>query len=119
MYPVSLYVGAVATVSVRDLANGASRVIEEVRATGRPAVITKRGKAVAAIVPIDEEALEDWVLANAPEFVANMAEAEAEIATGVKGVPFEEAFAALGNDAEFDALIERSSRPVKPLDADS
>ncbi|MGI8983213.1 MAG: type II toxin-antitoxin system Phd/YefM family antitoxin [Acidimicrobiales bacterium] len=104
------------TVSVRDLAHGASRVIEEVRNSGRPAVITKRGRAVAAIVPIDEEALEDWVLANAPEFVANMAEAEAEIAAGVKGVPLEEAFAALGDDEAFDALVERSSFPETPVD---
>lgn len=109
MYPVSLYIDVVATVSVRDLANGASRVIEEVRTSGRPAVITKRGQAVAAIVPIDQEALEDWVLANAPEFVANMAEAEAAIAAGQEGVPFEDAFAALEDDATSGVLLEEPS----------
>ena len=109
MYPVPSYIESVATVSVRDLANGASRVIEEVRTSGRPAVITKRGRAVAAIVPIDQDALEDWVLANAPEFVANMAEAEEEIAAGKRGVLFEEAVAALDDDAAFEVLVERSS----------
>lgn len=113
MYPVPLYIGLVATVSVRDLANGASRVIEAVRTSGRPAVITRRGRPVAAIVPIDQEALEEWVLANAPEFVANMAEAEAEIAAGRKGVPFEEAFAALDDGAAFEVLVERSTTPSR------
>lgn len=75
----------VSTVSIRDLANNASAVVDEVATSGRPAVVTKHGKPVAAVVPIDQEALEDWVLANAPEFVANMAEADEEIAAGVRG----------------------------------
>ena len=68
---------------------------------------------MAAIVPIPEEALEDWVLANAPEFLANMGQAEIEIAAGKKGIPFEEAFAALeeGPDA-IDALIARVEAPA-------
>lgn len=75
------------TVSIRDLANNASAVVDEVATSGRPAVVTKHGKPVAAVVPIDQEALEDWVLANGPEFVANMAEADEEIAGGVRGKP--------------------------------
>ncbi len=78
---------SVSTVSIRDLANNASAVVDEVSTSGRPAVVTKHGKPVAAVVPIDQEALEDWVLANAPEFVANMAEADEEIAAGVRGKP--------------------------------
>lgn len=104
MCSVPLYIGHMAAVSVRDLAHGASRVIEAVRTSGRPTVITKRGRPVAAIVPINEEALEDWILANAPEFVSNMAEAEAEIAAGVKGVSLEEAFAALPGAAADSGL---------------
>lgn len=79
-------------------------MIENVRTSGRPTVITKRGRPVAAIVPIDEEALADWILANAPEFVSNMAEAEAEIAAGVKGVSVEEAFATLSDPTTDSAL---------------
>jgi prevent-host-death family protein len=87
------------TVSIRQLANQASAVVDEVARSGRPAVVTKHGKPVAAVVAIDQEALEDWVLANAPEFVANMAEADAEIARGVHGTPLDDALAELGDDS--------------------
>lgn len=86
---------SMSTVSIRDLANNASAVVDEVATSGRPAVVTKHGKPVAAVVPIDQEALEDWVLANAPEFVANMAEADEEIAKGVRGKPLDEVLAEL------------------------
>ncbi len=86
------------TVSIRDLANKASAVVDEVARSKRPAVVTKHGKPVAALVPIDQEALEDWVLANAPEFVANMAEADSEIARGERGMPLDDVLAELDAD---------------------
>lgn len=82
--------------SIRDLANNASAVVDQVATSGRPAVVTKHGKPVAALVPIDQEALEDWVLANAPEYVANMAQADGEIARGERGRPLEAVLAELG-----------------------
>ena len=56
-----------AEIGIKELKSGASRVVDEV-AAGRSYVITKRGRATAAIVPIDEA--EDLVLANAEELVA-------------------------------------------------
>lgn len=82
--------GCVGTVSIRELANNASAVVDEVATSGRPAVVTKHGRPVAALVPIDQEALEDWVLANAPEYVVNMAQADEEIARGERGTPLDE-----------------------------
>ncbi|MGH2499131.1 MAG: hypothetical protein ACRDF0_03450 [Candidatus Limnocylindria bacterium] len=38
----------------------------------------KAGRPVAAVVPVDPDALEDWILANAPEFVNAMREGEEE-----------------------------------------
>ena len=70
------------TVSIRELANNASGVIASVADTGRPTVITKHGRPVAAVVPIDQEDLEDFVLANAPEFVAGRHQADADFAAG-------------------------------------
>jgi prevent-host-death family protein len=55
-----------AEIGIRDLKSGASRVIDEV-AGGRSYVVTKRGRAAAVIVPIEEA--EDLVLANAEEFI--------------------------------------------------
>lgn len=69
-------------ITIRALADGASRVVREVQETGRPAVITNRGRPVAAIVPLTTEQLEDWVLANLPEFIESMNEADEDLTAG-------------------------------------
>jgi prevent-host-death family protein len=84
-----------ATVSIRDLANHTKSVVEEVARSGRPALVTQRGKPVVAVVPIDEAALEDWVLANAAEFVQAMADDDELIAAGGHGTPLEYVLAEL------------------------
>jgi len=88
------------TVSIRDLANHTKSVVEEVARSGRPAMVTQRGRPVVAVVPISEEALEDWILANAPEYVASMREADAEIARGEQGTPLDEVLAELNAAGE-------------------
>lgn len=70
------------TVSIRDLQRNPSGVVSEVEHSGRPAIVTRNGKPVAAIMAVDEEALEDFVLANAPAFVKAMRAADAELAAG-------------------------------------
>ncbi len=70
------------TVSIRDLQRNPSDVVGAVERSGRPAIVTRNGKPVAAIMAVDEEALEDFVLANAPEFVKAMRKADAELAAG-------------------------------------
>lgn len=69
-------------VGIRDLSRNASRVVEEVHESGRPALVTVNGRPTALLTPIDEDALEDYLLANAPEFVASRAEAERDLAEG-------------------------------------
>ncbi|HEX2039734.1 MAG TPA: type II toxin-antitoxin system Phd/YefM family antitoxin [Acidimicrobiales bacterium] len=68
--------------SIRDLQRNPSDVVGAVERSGRPAIVTRNGKPVAAIMAVDEEALEDFVLANAPAFVKAMREADAELAAG-------------------------------------
>ena len=51
-------------VSIRDLSRNPSAVVDEVERSGRPAIVTRNGKPVAAMVRIDQEALEDWLLAT-------------------------------------------------------
>lgn len=46
-------------VTIRELANRASAVIDEVVRSGRPAIVTRRGYPVAAAVPLDEPTLEE------------------------------------------------------------
>ncbi len=70
------------TIGIRELADRASSVVGEVERTGQPVIVTKRGRPVAVVSAIDEEALYDYVLAHAPEFVRDMREAEEDHAQG-------------------------------------
>lgn len=70
------------SVNVRELARNTSKVIDEVERRHRPTLVTRGGRPVAALVPIDPDALEDWILANAPEFVKGMRRADEELRRG-------------------------------------
>ncbi len=70
------------SVGMRDLSRNARRVVQAVAQTGRPALVTVNGRPMAALVPIDAAELEDFILANAPEFIASMREAEEDLAAG-------------------------------------
>ena len=85
------------TISVRDLGRNPSRVIDDVERTGRPAIVTRRGRPVTAIVPVDPDALEDFVLAHAPEYVRARRDAEADLRAG-RVRPADEVFTELDDD---------------------
>lgn len=80
------------TISIRDLGRRPSQVVDEVVRTGRPAIITRHGRPVTAIVAIDLDELEDFVLAHAPEFVRSTRAADADLRAG-RVRPAEEVFA--------------------------
>ena len=73
-------------VNVRELGRSASAVVAGVVNTRRPAVITRSGHPVAVLVALDAGAvttvLEDWALANLPEFVHSRAMADKESTAG-------------------------------------
>ena len=71
-----------ASVTMRNLSRHAGDVVEEVVRSGRPALVTRHGRPVAALIPVNDEQLEDWILANAPEFVDGMQRADEEAARG-------------------------------------
>ena len=85
-----------ATVNVRELARNTSRVIDDVSKRRRPTLVTRAGRPVVAVVPIDASALEDWILANAPEFVEGMRLADDEMRRG--------------ETLSFDDVVGRGSR---------
>lgn len=66
-------------IGVKELKNNASRVIGEVE-TGQRVFITKRGRPVAVIMSMEEA--EDFVLANAEEYVRMRLDAEREHEAG-------------------------------------
>ena len=73
-------------VNVKELGRSASAVVAGVVNTRRPAVITRSGHPVAVLVALDaattDSALEDWALAQLPEFIRGRAVADKESAGG-------------------------------------
>ena len=100
-----------AAVNVRELARNTSKVIGDVERRKRPAIITRSGRPVAAVVPIDSDALEDWILANAPEFVEGMRQAEEEFRRG-ETISMDELFARIERRSATKKAAKRSRRSV-------
>jgi prevent-host-death family protein len=71
-----------ATVTLRELARNTASVIQALESSGRPALVTRNGKPVAALVPVDLTALEDWLLEHASSFTKAVAEADPDLASG-------------------------------------
>lgn len=65
--------------SIRDLSRHTTEVLRRIDEEGTPAVVTRNGVPKYVIASIDDDAWEDYVLANAPEFVKSISEAEREI----------------------------------------
>lgn len=70
------------TVGVRELARHASAIINDIEQNKEPALITRRGRPVVYMLPVDSAEFEDFVLANAPQFVDGMTAVDAELAAG-------------------------------------
>jgi prevent-host-death family protein len=71
-----------------DLKNKTNELLREVM-KGSPVVITYRGKPAAALQPLSEEDLEDFVLEHSPKIKKLIGEAQRDIKKG-KIVPLEE-----------------------------
>jgi prevent-host-death family protein len=69
-------------IGIRELSRRVSGLVTEVERTRRPLVVTRHGRPVVAIVPVDAESVEEYVLANVPEFVESMTIADRELAAG-------------------------------------
>ena len=72
-------------VSVSRLSGRASQVIREVAETGKVTFVTRRGRPVAVIAPVDAgraDDLLDHVLANTPECLESMRQADEDLAAG-------------------------------------
>jgi prevent-host-death family protein len=70
------------TIGVRDLGRNPSKVLDELAEGRRPILVTRRGRPVAILTPLDPDELEDQILAHAPEFVAGRVEADATLRAG-------------------------------------
>ncbi len=70
------------TIGIRELARHASSIINDIERKKEPALITRRGRPVVYMLPVDSEEFEDFVLTHAPQFVEGMAAADTELVTG-------------------------------------
>ena len=68
-------------VSVRQLADHTGRVVRTVE-TSKATLITKRRRPVAVLAPIDADGLLDHILANAPEYIASIRQADENLTSG-------------------------------------
>jgi prevent-host-death family protein len=64
-----------------ELKNRTNALLRQVR-KGEPVIITHRGKPAAAITPLGEDDLEDFVLQHSPKISKLLAEAEADRRAG-------------------------------------
>jgi antitoxin (DNA-binding transcriptional repressor) of toxin-antitoxin stability system len=67
-------------VTIRELSRSPAQVLARLRSG--PLLVTQGGRPVAALHGLDVGDLEDFVLANAPEFVRSMREADEALAEG-------------------------------------
>lgn len=72
----------VSTISIRDLQRNTSGVVADVANSKRAALVTRHGEPIAALVPIDAQDLEDYLLSKVPGFAEDMAAADQAHADG-------------------------------------
>lgn len=70
------------TISIRDLQRNTSGVIADVANSKHTALVTRHGEPIAALVPIDAQDLEDYLLSKVPSFAEDMATADEALAAG-------------------------------------
>lgn len=88
------------TVGVRDLGQRASAVVADVEKTKQPTLVTRHGRPVAVLMPVDADDLYDYVLAHAPEYARAMREADAAIDRGELGRPLDDVLGDLGAEGD-------------------
>jgi prevent-host-death family protein len=99
------------TIGVRDLSRHPADVIDEVERTGRPVLVTRRGRPAVALVAVNPEELEDFILANAPEFVRGMGLADQELAAG-ETRPLGEVLSEIRHGGEPESLADHLRRAL-------
>ena len=97
-----------ATVTLRELARNTASVLQELESSRRPALVTRNGKPVAALVPIDQTALEDWLLEHASFYTREVAAADPGLgADRLSSVEWQEAHVTPEGDTPEDAQLQR------------
>ncbi len=81
-------------IGVRDLKNNISRYLNDIGEEGG-VIITNHGNTCAALIPLSDDDLEDFVLAHSPRIQKAVRRGQREVARG-KSVSLEELLAETG-----------------------
>jgi len=68
-------------VNTAELKNHTNEILRRVH-RGQPVAVTRRGKPYAAVIPLTEESLEDFLFEYSPHLRRMIAEAEADVKAG-------------------------------------
>lgn len=93
-----------AIISMRELLRTPGDALARID-EGEPCLVTRHGKPIAALVPVDQSQVESFILASAPEFVEARRDAEHARAEG-RTISLEEAAQQLGIDLGDEASLE-------------
>jgi prevent-host-death family protein len=69
-------------IGIRELRNRATQVLRSLEERRTGIVVTRHGRPAALILPIEAPEAEDYVLSHAPEIVASLRAADADLRAG-------------------------------------
>jgi antitoxin (DNA-binding transcriptional repressor) of toxin-antitoxin stability system len=67
---------------IREFSKKISSHIDQIEKSGAPTIVTRHGRPVVAIIPLNADGFEDFVLAHVPEFTLGMRAADEELRRG-------------------------------------
>lgn len=78
--------------TISDLARQAREIVDNIRQSGEPVVITQRGREAVVMIRAEDyrQMVEEMTRLEDARFMAAMEEAEEEIAAGVEAIPYGE-----------------------------
>ena len=104
-----------AVISVRELLRDATTVFEGMERDREPVLITRRGRPVAALVPVNPEQAEAMILSSAPALIESRRRAEQAIAEG-RTTPLEDALRELDAEESATTGIDVTGEPAAEQD---
>ncbi|MDA8086860.1 MAG: type II toxin-antitoxin system prevent-host-death family antitoxin [Nitrospiraceae bacterium] len=81
--------------NIKELQRDASSLVS-LAEKGEDVIITKRGKPVAVIYPLDEDAFEDYMIEHSPSIRKKIEEGLKELKEGGRTIPIDEMLARRG-----------------------
>lgn len=97
------------TMGIREFSRQVSSLVDRVGQTHEPVLLTKHGRPVAALIPVDAEGFDDFVLSHVPEFTLGMKAANEELARG-ETRPLDEVLAEIDREEEEAASARPGAR---------